>query len=80
MEEYTKWCDSEANAKEDAIRSNQRTANDLSATIEDAKGSIDALTTENNDLTARIAASEADLAAATKVRSGERDSFQAEEK
>jgi len=80
MEEYTKWCDDEANTKDDAVTGNQRTANDLSATIQDASGTIDSLTSESADLTARIAAAEGDLASATKIRSGERDSFQAEEK
>ena len=37
MEEYTSWCDEEANTKEDAITSSKRTIGDLSATIEDAK-------------------------------------------
>ena len=46
MEEYTKWCDSESNAKEDAITSAQRTINELSATIEDSSGSIGSLNSE----------------------------------
>jgi len=80
MEEYTKWCDSEANTKTDAITSNERTANDLAATIQDTSGSIESLTSEADDLTTRISTADADLASATKLRSGERDSFVAEEK
>ena len=44
MEEYTTWCDEEANTKEDAITSSKRTIDDLSATMEDAKGTIITLT------------------------------------
>ena len=40
MEEYTTWCDEEANTKEDAITSSKRTIGDLEATIEDAKASV----------------------------------------
>ena len=37
MEEYSTWCDEEANTKEDAITSSKRTIGDLKATIEDSK-------------------------------------------
>lgn len=40
MNEYTNWCDEEANTKEDAITSSKRTIKDLQATIEDANASI----------------------------------------
>merc|ERR550537_49654 len=48
MEEFTKYCDSESNEKEDAITSAQRTMNDLSATIEDSTGSISELSAETD--------------------------------
>ena len=38
MGEYTKWCDSEANEKEDAITSAARTISELQATIEESSG------------------------------------------
>ena len=41
MEEYTKWCDSEANEKEDAITSATRTISELEATIEESSVTID---------------------------------------
>ena len=44
MEEHTAWCDEESNSKEDAITSSKRTIDDLSATMEDAKGTIITLT------------------------------------
>ena len=34
MEEYTTWCDEEANTKEDAITSAKRTIGDLEAAIQ----------------------------------------------
>jgi chromosome segregation ATPase len=80
MEEFTKWCDSESNEKEDAITSAQRTINELSATIEDSTGSISSLNTEADELAAKISTSDADLAAATKIRDEERATFEASEK
>merc|ERR1719155_271408 len=80
MEEFTKWCDEESNSKEDAITSAQRTMNDLSATIEDATGSISSLNAETDELAAKISTTDADLAAATKIRDDERAAFEASEK
>merc|ERR1719262_904974 len=80
MEEFTKWCDEESNEKEDAITSAQRTINDLSATIEDATGSISTLNQETDELAAKISTADADLASATKIRDGERAAFEASEK
>merc|ERR1719450_384388 len=68
MEEYTSWCDEEANTKEDAITSSKRTIGDLEATIEDAKATIGSLTTTIDELTQKISASEADLSSATEIR------------
>merc|ERR1719355_316953 len=60
MEEYTKFCDSESNTKEDAITSAQRTINDLSATIEDSTGSISELNTETDALASKISKTDAE--------------------
>merc|ERR1719456_235707 len=79
MEEFTKWCDTESNEKEDAITSAQRTMNDLSASIEDASGSISSLNAETDALAAKISAADADLASATKIRDEERAAFEATE-
>merc|ERR1719236_417393 len=38
MEEYSKWCDSESNEKEDAITSHKRTIGDLEGELKDATG------------------------------------------
>ena len=80
MEEYTTWCDEEANTKEDAITSSKRTIGDLEATIEDAKGSIVTLTSSIDELTTSISTSEAELDKATKLRNKENDDFMASEK
>merc|ERR1719248_529698 len=80
MEEYTTWCDEEANTKEDAITSSKRTIGDLEATIEDAKASIVTLTSSIDELTTSISTSEAELDKATKLRNKEHDVFKASEK
>merc|ERR1719401_1614137 len=80
MEEYTSWCDEEANEKEDAITSSKRTIGDLEATIEDAKATILELTSSIDELTTTISASEADLDKATALRTKEHDVFKASEK
>merc|ERR1719174_156186 len=80
MEEFTKWCDGESNEREDAITSGQRTMNDLSASIEDASGSISSLNAETDELASKISEADAELAEATKNRDGERAAFEASEK
>merc|ERR1719473_2460920 len=80
MDEYTKWCDSEANQKEEAIAEAGRTIDELDATIEESSGSISALTGEIEELAGKISASEADLANATGIRTSEKASFDATEK
>merc|ERR1719473_2332991 len=50
MDEYTKWCDSESNQKEDAISTAARTIDELDATIEESEGSISSLTAEIEEL------------------------------
>merc|ERR1719409_2051182 len=79
IEEFTKWCDEESNEKEDAITSAQRKMNDLSASIEDASGSISSLSSETDELASKISAADADLASATKIRDEERAAFEATE-
>jgi chromosome segregation ATPase len=80
MGEYTKWCDSEATQKEEAIAEAGRTIDELQATIEESSGSISALTAEIEELAGKISASEADLANATGIRMSEKASFDATEK
>merc|ERR1719473_27686 len=80
MDEYTKWCDSEATQKEEAISEAGRTIDELDATIEESSGSISALTAEIEELAGKISASEADLANATEIRTSEKSAFEATEK
>jgi len=80
MEEYTSWCDEEANEKEDAITSSKRTIGDLEATIEDAKATILTLTASIDELTSKISTSETELAKASDIREKEHGVFVASEK
>jgi chromosome segregation ATPase len=80
MEEYTAWCDEEANDKEDAITSSKRTIGDLEATIEDAKATIGSLTSKIGELTQKISGDEAELAKATDLRNKESADYLAAEK
>jgi len=80
MEEYTSWCDEEANEKEDAITSSKRTIGDLMATIEDSKATIMSLTTSIDELTTKISEDEKDLAGATDIRDSEHKVFISAEK
>merc|ERR1719426_133350 len=80
MEEYTSWCDEEANEKEDAITSSKRTIEDLTATIEDSKASVVTLTSSIDELTTKISTSETELADAKGIRKEEHEVFLASEK
>jgi len=80
MEEYTSWCDEEANEKEDAITSSKRTIGDLMATIEDGKATIGSLTASIDELTSKISADEKDLTESTDIRKSEHEVFVSAEK
>merc|ERR1719473_840694 len=79
MEEYSKWCDSESNEKEDAITSHKRTIGDLEAEIADATARISELSTEVEELAGKISEAESELSEATKLREEEKASFSASE-
>merc|ERR1719269_317031 len=79
MEEYTKYCDSESNEKEDAITSHKRTIGDLEAEIADASARISELGTEVEELAGKISGAESELAEATKLRDEEKVAFAASE-
>jgi len=80
MEEYSKWCDSESNEKEDAITSNKRTIGDLDAEIADASARISELSTEVEELAGKISSAETELSDATKLRDEEKATFEGSEK
>jgi len=75
MEEYTKWCDSESNEKEDAITSHKRTIGDLEAEIADATARISELGTEVEELAGKISDAEGELKEATGIREQEKAAF-----
>merc|ERR1719484_495063 len=79
MEEFSTWCDSESNEKEDAITSHKRTIGDLEAEIQDATARISELGTEVEELAGKISGAESDLAGATKLRDEEKAAFSASE-
>merc|ERR1719353_1088099 len=80
MEEYSKWCDSESNEKEDAITTNKRTIGDLEAEIADASARISELGTEVEELAGKISSAETELSDATKLRDEEKATFEGSEK
>jgi len=80
MDEFTAWCDEEANEKEDAITSSKRTIADASATVADASATITQLERKIGDLTTKISAAEAEATKATGIRNSEHADFDAAEK
>merc|ERR1719281_731025 len=79
LEEYTKWCDTESNEKEDAITSNKRTIGDLGSEIADATARISELSTEVEELAGKISSTESELKGATELRKKEAADFQGSE-
>jgi hypothetical protein len=79
MADYSKWCDTEANEKADAITSSKRTIGDLQAEIADALARVGELSTEVEELAGKISSSESELADATKIRGDEHAAFAASE-
>merc|ERR1719337_515426 len=61
MEEYSKWCDSESNEKEDAITSHKRTIGELETEVEELAG--------------KISDAEGELKEATGIREQEKAAF-----
>jgi chromosome segregation ATPase len=79
MEEYSKWCDTESNEKEDAISSAKRTIGDLEAEMADATARISELSTEVEELAGKISSTESELKSATELRKKEAADFQGAE-
>jgi len=80
MAEHTKWCDAQSNEREDSITSAERTITDLQAAIADADANAEGLQSEKGELASKIAASDKDLSAATKIRNEENAAFEKSEK
>jgi len=79
MSEYSSFCDTESNDKTDAITSGKRTIGDLAASIQEASASISTLTSETEELAAKIAAADSDLKGATSIRQKEHGDFSSAE-
>jgi uncharacterized protein (UPF0335 family) len=80
MDEYTEWCDEEANSKEDSITSSKRTISDLGATIADSKATILTLTSSIDELSMTVSTKEQELAKAKSIREEEHAVYTASEK
>jgi len=75
FEEYAKFCDDEATAKEYAIKDSKEAIEELTATITDAKASIDTETAKVGDLSTIVSDTEAELSASVALRAKEKDAF-----
>jgi len=75
FEEYAKFCDDEATAKDYAIKDSKEAIEELTATITDSKASIDTETAKVGDLSTIVSDTEAELSSAVAVREKEKDAF-----
>merc|ERR1719305_1988481 len=75
FEEYAKFCDDEATAKDYAIKDSKEAIEELTATITDAKASIDTEASKVGDLSTIVSDTEAELSAAVALREKEKEAF-----
>merc|ERR1719230_1266935 len=80
FEEYAKFCDDEATAKEYAIKDSKEAIEELTATITDSKAIIESEDSKVGDLTTKISDTESELSNAVAVRNKEHDEFVKTEK
>merc|ERR1719335_1862218 len=73
FEEYAKFCDDEATAKEYAIKDSKEAIEELTATITDAKAIIETETAKVGDLTTVISDTEAELKTSIGIREKEKE-------
>jgi chromosome segregation ATPase len=79
-EEYSEWCEEEAKNLQYEIKTGKAEIEDLKATIGEEAALIESLTAKVDQLSGDIATDEADLKAATAIRTKEAADFAAEEK
>jgi len=79
-DEFSEWCEDRSKNVGFEIKTGKSEIADLSATIEKETATISALSTKVEELSGSIAADEADLGAATKIRNMEAADFAVEEK
>merc|ERR1719478_1101623 len=80
FEEYAKFCDDEATAKEYAIKDSKEAIEELTATITDSKAIIESEDSKVGDLATKISDTESELSNAISVRNKEHDEFVKTEK
>jgi len=80
FEEYAKFCDDEATAKEYAIKDSKEAIEELTATITDSKAIIESEDSKVGDLATKISDTESELSNAIAVRNKEHDEFVKTEK
>jgi hypothetical protein len=78
--EFSEWCEDRSRNIGFEITTGKTEIAELKATIDKETSSIEALSTKVDELSGSIAADEADLAAATKIRNEEASDFAVEEK
>jgi len=78
--EFSEWCEERSKDLQFQIKTGQNEAAELTATIAEETALIASLTAKIEELSASIAQDEADLKAATAIRTTEAASFAAEEK
>merc|ERR1719198_1747181 len=80
FEEYAKFCDDEAVAKEYAIKDSKEAIEEYTATIYDSKAIIETEDSTVADLSTKISDTESELSTANALRNQEHDSFVKTEK
>merc|ERR1719453_1331864 len=73
FEEYAKFCDDEATAKEYAIKDSKEAIEEFTATITDSKATIETEDSKVGDLTTKISDTESELSTAVSLRNKEHD-------
>jgi len=77
--EFSEWCEDQSKDLHFEIKTGKAQAEELSATIEQAKADVGAADEKIEELSGTIATDEADLKAATEIREKEHADFSAEE-
>merc|ERR1719393_874641 len=80
FEEYAKFCDDEAVAKDYAIKDGKESVEELSATITDTQAGMDSAAAKIEDLSTKISDTESELGTATALRKKENEEFVKKEK
>merc|ERR1719262_48990 len=80
FDEYAKFCDDEATAKEYAIKDSKEAIEEFTATITDSKAIIETEDSKVSDLSTKISDTESELSNAVSVRNKEHDEFVKTEK